>query len=150
MFCGDGEGLGEGAGAGCEVGCWFFCVSAFEDGGEAVEGLDGADEDGAWVVAWAGDDVEEVVDAVAEVDVGVAAGEVHGFGAFCAAVAVGVGGFVVDAGVGFGFCDDAGGECAVDAGGEDFAEELAGEGGGVCGLVEGVGEDVVHLTFFVL
>jgi hypothetical protein len=27
---------------------------------------------------------------------------------------------------------------------------LAGEGGGVCGLVEGVGEDVVHLTFFVL
>ena len=87
-----------------------------------------------------GDGVDAVVEAVDEVDVGVAWGSEHDFGAWGAAFG-GVGREVVGAEVGFGFDDAAGAEEAVDLVGEGCAEEVAGDFAGVA-VVEGSWEGI--------
>lgn len=76
--------------------------------------MDRADEDGMGRPFGVGDDIEQVVHAVAEIDVGDAAALKHHFGALCAPSAKGVAGPIGDAGVGFGFDDDPAGEVAID------------------------------------
>ena len=60
-----------------------------------------------WNALGVGDDIKKGVDAVAEVDVGNAAGEKHGFCAFGSPIVEGMRRAVFGAGVGLGFGDDA-------------------------------------------
>ena len=114
---GDAEVAGEAAGAG--------------------DARDAADEDAAGGAIGLGDEVEAFVHAIDEIDIRAAGRAVDDAGAGGDA-AGGVGGFVVHAEVGFDF-DDGGGEGAE---GENFAEEVAGDGDGVAG-VEGFGKNRV-------
>lgn len=134
---GEAEGLADGAGAVCESAVDFFLVAALEHGVDAGEGLEGADEDGMGCFGVVCDDVEEVVHAVAEVDVGDAAGLIHHFGAWGPPVAVGMARPVGSAGIRFGFGDDAAGEVAVDIGVEVFTEQLVGNRDDIFSMVEG-------------
>lgn len=100
----------------------------------ARDAFDGADEDAAGGAVGFGDEIEALVDAVDEVDVGAAWRPEDDTRAGRESTG-GVGGFVIEAEVGFGF-DDGGGVGAAD---EEFAEEFAGNGDGVAG-VEGFRE----------
>lgn len=71
------------------------------------------------------DDVEHVVHAVDEIDIGVAGGAEHDFRAIGAAFG-GVAGEVVRTDVGFSFHDAGAKLVAVDAVDEDFAEKIGG------------------------
>lgn len=73
---------------------------------------DGADEDAAGGAVGLGGDVEAIVHAVDEIDVGVAGGTINDFGAGGDA-AGGVGGFVVETEIGLDL-GDGGGEIAMD------------------------------------
>lgn len=79
---------------------------------EVCQRFEGADEDGAGGLGGLGDDIEAVVDAVYEVDVGHAGWAVHDFAAGCTAAA-GVAGGIVGAGVGLGFDDETRGDGAI-------------------------------------
>lgn len=98
---------------------------------------DAADEDAAGGAVGLGDEIETVVDAVDEIDVGAAGRAVDDAGAGGDA-AGGVGGFVVEAEVGFDFDDG----CGEGAANEEFTEEGAGDGDGVAGI-EGFGKNRV-------
>lgn len=128
----DGEGVG-----GVEDGQAVLRAGDAEGAREAPgagDAFDGADEDAAGGAVGFGDEIEALVDAVDEIDVGAAGRAEDDLGAGGDA-AGGVGGFVIEAEVGFGF-DDGGGVGAAD---EEFAEEIAGDGDGVAG-VEGFRE----------
>ena len=92
----------------------------------AVETFDAADEDGFGEIFISADDVEEVVDSVAEVDVGVSAFGVHDIGAWSASFA-GVAGGVVFTVIGFRFCDTDSEYRIADFTAEYFTEKLRGE-----------------------
>lgn len=109
----DAEGLGEEAGA-------------MEALGGMRDGIGGADEDAAGRAFGLDDDVEEGVDAVVEVDVGVT-GRAEDHLRSGRAAGEGVGGGIVVGKVGFDLAD-AGGVGAVD---EELAEKIAGDDG--CG-----------------
>lgn len=100
----------------------------------AADAFDGADEDAAGRAVGFGDEIEALVYAVDEVDVS-ATGRAEDDAGARGDTAGGVGGFVIEAEVGFGF-DDGGGMGTAD---EEFAEEFAGDGNGVAG-VEGFRE----------
>jgi len=133
---GDAEGRGEGSWALGEI----FGFAAGVHVGEAVCGVEGADEDGMRGLLGASDDVEEGVEAIAEVDVGDAACMVHDFGTGGAFAAIGMAGAVGDAGIAFGFGDDASGEVAIDVGAEELAEEGFSDVYDVACLVEAEGK----------
>ncbi len=76
----------------------LLAAAARTDGVEAMDGLGGADEDGGAVALLVGDQVEELVQAVAGVDVGVAGGPEHG-GVAGGGAGAGVAGAVVGPGV---------------------------------------------------
>lgn len=106
--------------------------------------MDAADENGGGEIFGAGDDVEEPVDAVAEVDVKVAGLAEHHFGARGSAFG-GVAGEIEGAVVGFGLGY---GESELgsirEAAHEDLAEELTGDFH--CGTVEKAEwKDFMHL-----
>jgi hypothetical protein len=117
----EGEGLAELGGAAAEGSRLSGCAS-LAHGVDAFDGLEGADEDGDGLVGFPADDVEAVVHAIGEVDVGGARGCVHGLVAGCAPGAEAVGGAVADAEVGLGLDDEPGEARAV---GEDADEEGA-------------------------
>ena len=130
---GDGEGLAEfawAAGEFCagDVGCELAVEGHFR---QAEQGFERADEDGAGHAFRLAGDVDAVVHAVDEVDVGVAGFAEHdGVAGRDAAKAVGgrVGDGAVRAVVGFDF-DDATGEPAVcGAPGEELAEQTRRDG----------------------
>lgn len=142
---GDGEGLGEAGRSVAEQGEVVGFAAVLHDR-DALEGFEGADEDGFSAAFGTGDSVCAVVEAVDEVDVGVS----HGAEEDAVAVGladVGVGGRIMGAEIGFGF-DDAteGGLVALEVG-EVAAEQLFGDGDGVLG-VECLGE--YHAMWFLL
>lgn len=92
----------------------------------ATDANDAADKDAAGRTVGLGGDVEAIVHAVDQIDIGVAGRAVDDFGAGSDA-AGGVGGFVGKPEIGFDF-DDRGGQVAVD---EHFAQQSAGDGDGV-------------------
>jgi hypothetical protein len=108
-----------------------FCQTAgtVEAARERGERAEGAEEDAAGSTGGFGDDVEALVDAVAEIDVG-AAGRAEQDAGAGGEAAAGVSGKVGGAKVGLYF-DDAPGSLAVD---ERFAEEGAGDRNGVAGI----------------
>lgn len=86
----------------------------------------GADEDAARDTVGLGDDVEHEVNAVVEIDVGMAGRAEDDAGAF-GETSSGVSGGIVEGEIGFGF-GDAGVEIAVD---DDFTKQIASDDG--CG-----------------
>lgn len=104
-------------------------AGAVEAARERGERTEGAEENAAGSTGGFGDDVEALVDAVAQIDVGAAGGTEQDAGAGGEAAA-GVSGEVGGAEVGLYF-DDAPGAFAVD---ESFAEEGAGDRNGVAGI----------------
>lgn len=155
----EAEGAAEFSGSaaeGCCGGVWG--VKALAHGVDADDGFEGADEAGLGFVEGAADGVDAPVHSVDKIDVGVAFGAEHGFGAGCASAAAGVGAEVVGAAVGFGFDDSSAGDDAVMAGEEELAddvvadfeggavEEVAGEA--VIEIVGGEGRDPFAATYF--
>lgn len=107
---------------------------AVEKAGEAEDGGEAPDEDATGGAVGFGDDVEAFVDAVVEIDVGVAGGAEDDAGAGGDAAA-GVGGLIQGTEIGFYF-DNTALAVAVD---EQFAEEGAGDSDGIAG-VEALGK----------
>ncbi len=123
---GDAQGLAETAGAGAEE------LRLYGDG-EAAEarhrfkacnGLEGADEDAAGLAFGLAGEVEAVVHAVDEVDVG-ESGRAEEDGVAGGLADEAVGGWVGEAEVGFDFGDAAGEALAVEGAGDELAEEVA-------------------------
>lgn len=106
----------------------FIFVSPGEHSVYAFEWLYATNEHCVGDIGNVCDDIEQVVYAVAEVDIGDSAGGIHGLGAGGAPAAIGVGGFICDACIGFGFGDDTGGGDAIEVGDEYLAEEFFGYG----------------------
>lgn len=128
----NGERPAEFPGAAAEVGDFQRCAalrrrsrSKRAHGFDFFDGFERAHEHGHGFVELAADDVEAVVHAVSEVDVGGAGLRVHRFVAFGPSAVVGVAGAVVYADVGLGL-DYAAREAG--AVGEDPDEEPAQEG----------------------
>jgi len=124
---GDVEGLTESSGAGGKEarrrGRGEFAEAGH--GGEAFDGLEGADEDAAGMSLGLAGDIQAVVHPVDEVDVGESwrAEEDGVAGGFAD---VRVRGGVVESEVGFEFNDAASEGLAVQAASDEFAEETAG------------------------
>ncbi len=136
---GDGESFAEASGAAGECD-QVLGILDFEAAGpghyfDAGERFEGAEKNAAGAALGFAGDVEAVVIAVDEVDVGVAGGaEEDGIAGGAAGGGVSCG--VVFSEVGFDF-DDAGGERIASAiADEDFAEEFAGHAAGIA-VVEG-------------
>ncbi len=132
---GDTECLGQASGAGGEadeiargLDFEFSSASHFFD---TVKGFKGAEEDASAFTFGITGDVQAVVTAVDEIDVGVAGGAEENCvaGGFSGG---GVGGKVVLCEIGFDF-DDAGGEMGRVSAEEEFPEEVAGDGAGIAG-----------------
>jgi hypothetical protein len=111
-------------------------IAAAEHGIEAQQGLYGPYQHNMGHALRAGDYVKKVVNAVAQVDVSPAAGLEHHAGALGKSVEVGMAGFVVGGAVGLCFYDAPGGELAVEAGYEAFAQQLLCQGYGIGALVK--------------
>ena len=103
-----------------------------EVGVPIIQRLGGADKHRLRVAGRAGDDVEHVVHAVDEVDIGVTCGAEHDFGARGATFG-GMTGEVVGADVGFGFDDSGAALCMGGFVNEDRADEVGGDLLGVSG-----------------
>lgn len=112
---GDAERLSEFAGAACEV---PGAVAADGHLLDAINGFEGADENAAGDAVGFGNDVEAFVDAVVQVDIGMARRTKNDSGARRDADGA-VGGQVAGAEVSFGFDDDAGGFAMY----EEFAQQ---------------------------
>src|SRR5882724_11812840 len=95
----------------------------------ALEGLEGADQDAAANASNFRTDVEHKMIAIAEVDVGVAAAKKHGAIARCGSAEVMRGGVALR--IGFGFHNAAAKPGAGKFADDDFADEEAGQGHGV-------------------
>ncbi len=105
---GDTEGLAETAGSGAEE-IWFGGGGEAAEAGhgfEAGDGLEGADEDSSGLAVGLAGEVEAVVHAVDEVDVG-EAGRAEEYRVARGLADEGVGGWVGEAEVGFDFGDAA-------------------------------------------
>ena len=75
-----------------------------------------------------GDNIQHGVDAITEIHVDDSAFVVHHLVAACAPPAVGVGGLVGNALIGFHFHDDAAGQLTLLEGKDMFAQKVAGNG----------------------
>ena len=119
---GDAQGLAEAAGAGAEE-VWFgggWEAAEERHGCEPFDGLEGADEHAAGLAGRLAGEVKAVVHAVDEIDVG-EAGRTEEDGVAGGFADEGVGGWVVEAEVGFDFRDASGEAFAVERAGDEFA-----------------------------
>jgi len=119
---GDCHGLAEAAGTGAEQlwVCGGWEAAEARHGLEPFDGLEGADEHAAGLAGWLAGEVQAVVHAVDEIDVG-EAGRTEEDGVAGGFADEGVGGWVVEAEVGFDFRDAAGEALAVERAGDEFA-----------------------------
>lgn len=134
-FVADGDGTG-----GVKEGEAVLRAGDAEGAGEAAgpgDAHNAPDQDAAGGAIGFGDEVQALVHAVNEVDVGAAGRSEDDAGSGCDASG-GMGGFVVSSQVGFDF-DDRGGHGSED---EDFAQQVARHGDGIA-AVEGFWEDRV-------
>ncbi len=99
-------------------------------------------EYGQWIVDLADDDIEEMVNAIAEIHVGAAACAKHRLGAIGALAAIGMAGTVGHTGVSLGLGDDGGSADTVETGAEHLAEQFTADFGDGVAAIEG--EEQLH------
>ncbi len=124
---GDTQGLCQSPGACREGGLYLRVFAPLAHQGQPYGRRDGPHQDGIGFAALVGNDIEQLMDAVAEINVSMSAGAKHDLGALRESVLVGMTGAVVLVGVGFGLANDAGRELPLPRCPKPLSDQVLGD-----------------------